>query len=150
MTLLPESRAFSWGAFLGDTRVEFDTRLDIWESFVSSLPPSDFPLVHKFPPGLYVREITMPAGAIITSRIHKYESPFIISKGRVMVVSENEGTVIYDAPHSGITKPETRRLLVVLEDSVWTTFHANPENITDVDTVTDMFTYQKHNPYLED
>ena len=132
-----------------DTRVAFDDRLDIWEAYVAGLPPQpEFPLRHYFPPGLYVREITMPAGAIVTSRIHKFESPFIISKGRVLVASENEGTVIYEAPRSGITKPETRRLLFVEEETVWTTIHPNPDNITDVETVTEMFTYRRDNPHL--
>lgn len=90
----------------------------------------EMPVTHRFTPGLYIREIHIPAGTLLTSAIHRTEHPFIISKGRIAVISENEGRVIYEAPHCGITKPGTRRVLHAETDTVWTTFHATEE--TDV------------------
>jgi len=148
MSTLTLSKPFSWSRFLADSRIDFDKRLDIWESFALTLPPAEAPLVHRFPPGLYIRQITMPAGSIITSRIHKYEAPFFITKGKCIVVSEHEGTVTYQAPHSGITKPGTRRLLLILEDTIWTTVHPNPDGIADVGELTDHLTYVRDNQYL--
>ena len=79
-------------------------------------------------PGLYVRETFLARGAKLTSMIHLTEHVFTISKGKVAVISENEGTVIYSAPFTGITKPHTRRLLCPLEDTIWTTYHPNPDD----------------------
>jgi hypothetical protein len=75
----------------------------------------------------------MPAGSLVTSKIHRTEHPFMIVKGDVSVYSLNEGVVRYKAPHFGITKPGTRRILKNHEDTVWFTFH--PADETDVDEI---------------
>ncbi|HEY1107424.1 MAG TPA: hypothetical protein VGE76_02290, partial [Opitutaceae bacterium] len=67
---------------------------------------------------------------IVTSKIHKTEHPFVITQGRVSVYSENDGAQHLRAPYTGITRPGTRRILVIHEDTVWTTFH--PTSHTDV------------------
>jgi len=113
---------------------------------MASMEPADCPVVHRFTPGLYVREITMPAGTLITSMMHKTEHPFVISKGSVKVISENEGPVTYTAPYCGITKPGTRRVLCVLTDTVWTTFH--PTSETDVEKIAGDILIPRINPLL--
>ena len=77
---------------------------------------------HTFTPGLYVREIFMPAGSLIISRIHLFEHPFIVSKGRATVY---DGAQLVDvkAPYQGVTSPGTKRILYIHEDTLWTTFH---------------------------
>jgi hypothetical protein len=93
----------------------------------SGFPLFEFPVVHRFTPGLYIREIFMPAGSLLTSKIHRTEHPFVISQGVVSVWTKEEGTVTLRAPHTGITKPRTRRVLFVHEDTIWTTFHTGDE-----------------------
>lgn len=89
----------------------------------------EFPLKHIFTDGLYAREITMCAGDRLTSKIHLTEHQFIVSKGRLLVRNGDEEIEIV-APYHGITKAGTRRVLYIIEDTVWTTFHANPNNET--------------------
>lgn len=89
-----------------------------------------FPLNHRFTPKMYIREITMPKGAVITSKTHKYEHPFVVSKGHCMVFQEDGGWREIKAPYTGITKSGTRRLLVILEETIWTTFHVT--DLTDI------------------
>jgi quercetin dioxygenase-like cupin family protein len=83
-------------------------------------------------PGLYVRELTMPAGLIVVSRIHLREHPFYILSGEVSVYDGN-GVSTYVGPYKGITKPGTKRVLYTHKDTVWVTFHA-----TDKTTVEDL------------
>jgi hypothetical protein len=85
------------------------------------------PLTHRFTPGLYCREIFMPKGTLLTSKIHKTEHQFIISKGSVSVWTEDGGVTRLTAPFHGITKPGTRRILYIHEDTIWTTFHPTTE-----------------------
>jgi hypothetical protein len=89
----------------------------------------DFPLKHIFTDGLYAREITMYAESRLTSMIHLTDHQFIVSKGRVLVYNGGEEIEIV-APYHGITKAGTRRVLYAIEDTIWTTFHANPNNET--------------------
>ena len=92
-------------------------------------------LRHFFLPGMYVREITLRRGSIAVSKIHATEHPFVVSKGVVRVFTEGLGWETIQAPHFGVTKPMTRRVLLVLEDLVWTTFHVSnaktPEDVLD-------------------
>ena len=107
--------------------------LSTLESLIQTLPRAEMPLVHRFTPWLYAREITMPAGTLLTSHIHNTEHPFVISKGDISVWTKQTGIVRYKAPYTGVTTPGTRRLLFAHEDTVWTTFHVtdkvNPEEI---------------------
>lgn len=84
----------------------------------------DCPLMHRFTPGLYTREIFMPAGCMVTSRIHKTKHQFIVLEGVVSVFSENDGEQLIEAPYVGITLPNTRRVLYIHEDCRWITVHA--------------------------
>jgi hypothetical protein len=43
------------------------------------------------------------------------------------VFSENDGLQMIEAPFTGITKPGTRRVLLIVEDTIWTTFHPTQE-----------------------
>ena len=83
----------------------------------------DCPVKHYFVPGMYIREIFMPAGAKVTSLIHKTKHPFAVMKGKVSVFSENDGVQLIEAPYNGITTPNTRRVLHVHHDCVWLTYH---------------------------
>lgn len=79
--------------------------------------------VHHFAEGLYAREITIPAGVLLTGKIHKYEHLNIISKGRIAVWTE-EGMQTISAPATIASRPGMKRLGYALEDTVWTTIHA--------------------------
>jgi quercetin dioxygenase-like cupin family protein len=81
-----------------------------------------FPLKHTFVPGMYIREITMPAGALLTSKIHKMEHPYFILRGDVSVLTE-KGVVRLKTGFSGITPAGTKRLLYCHEETVWVTVH---------------------------
>jgi len=107
--------------------------VDGLEAELATLPQANCPLVHRFTPGLYVREIFMPRGTFIISKVHKTEHPYTISKGRVAVWTEAEGVIHLTAPFTGITKPGTRRLLFIQEDCIWTTYHPTTE--TDLDKI---------------
>lgn len=92
----------------------------------------DCPVQNIFAPGTYCREITMPEGLVITGRIHKHEHTNIISKGRCVVLTEFGFEEIV-APAVFKSAVGTKRVVYTLEDTVWTTVHANPTNETDVD-----------------
>jgi len=92
------------------------------------------PLKHTFADGLYIREIFMPKGQIISTGIHKKEHPYFVLKGDISVLTD-EGIKRIKAPFNGITKPGTKRLIYMHEDSVWITVHATdkftPEDVLD-------------------
>jgi hypothetical protein len=94
----------------------------------------DCPLKHSFGYGLYVREIFMPAGKLVISKIHKRDHPYFILKGKVTIVTE-DGPMLVIAPFYSMTKAGTKRALYVHEDCIWVTVHKTDE--TDIDKIED-------------
>ena len=90
------------------------------------------PLVHTFSDGIYVRQISIPAGTLLTGKIHKHDHPNFLLKGKAIVVTE-DGEDEYVAPLSMISKAGTKRAVYAVTDLVWTTIHHNPTNTQDLD-----------------
>lgn len=124
-------------------------KIDTLEKAITEcLKQAECPVVHRFVPGMYIRETTIPAGTVGVSMEHKTEHPFVITKGRVRVYSDNESFVIYEAPYTGITLPGTRRILMAEEETVWTTFHVT--NHTDLDSIAKDILAPHDNPLIEE
>jgi quercetin dioxygenase-like cupin family protein len=121
-------------------------RIDELERAMMQFPAVECPIANQFTPGLYGRHIFMPKGTILTSKIHRTEHQYVVLSGRCMVWIEGEGWTEIVAPHVGITKPGTRRVLVMLEDTRWMTFH--PTDKTDVDEI-EVDIIQKHKDHLK-
>lgn len=106
-------------------------RLDELEAAMQALPEVDCELDHTFTPGLYSRSVYMPSGTLIVSRIHKTKHQFNISAG-VCAVKNNDGEwEMIEAPYNGVTEPGTRRVLYIVQNTLWTTYHPvqiEPEN----------------------
>lgn len=96
------------------------------EAFMLQQPQVAIPVRHHFCNGIYAREITAPAGVIMTGMVHKTEHLNIMSKGEVSVMTE-DGMVRFKAPCTFVSKPGTKRIGYVHEEMVWTTIHATTE-----------------------
>ena len=86
----------------------------------------DLPVVNHFYPGVYARELTIPKGTLLTGKIHRFEHLCVISKGDISVLSE-DGFKRIKAPFTFVSKPGVKRLAYVHDETIWTTFHANPD-----------------------
>jgi hypothetical protein len=113
----------------------------------NNFPIVNCPLTHRFTDGLYVREIFMPAGTLITSKIHKTQHQYFILKGAVSVWIDEGEEVYLEAPYIGITEPGTRRVLYIWEDCIWATSHPNPDNET-VEEIEERIIEKHDNPLL--
>lgn len=79
-------------------------------------------LAHLFGHGVYVRECRLPAGMLLTTKIHKKDHPYFVLEGKARVLDE-AGVHEVTAPCYGMTKAGTKRLILVLEDLLWVTVH---------------------------
>jgi hypothetical protein len=75
-------------------------------------------------PGLYIRELFVPAGTIATGKIHKVGHVNIISKGLVTVLGEGKRI---KAPYTFVSPPGTKKAIFAHTDTLWTTVHATEE-----------------------
>ena len=90
---------------------------------LGQLPQLDCPLKHYFAPGVYVREIRMPAGAVIIGKVHKTEHFNIIQQGRVALIDHNFKRLDLAAPCTFVSGAGVQKVLYILEDTVWSTIH---------------------------
>lgn len=105
----------------------FKDKITEFEDKLAQVPGAMFgddccPLKHTFVDGAYVREITMPKGMTLTSKIHKIEHPYFVMKGECSVLTEDKVHRI-KAPYWGVTTPGTKRILYIHEETVWVTVH---------------------------
>ena len=89
-------------------------------------------ITHYFAPGVYAREMWMPAGCLITGKIHLTEHLNMLSQGRVSV-SNQGSSVTMQAPYTFVSPVGTKRAIYAHEDSTWTTIHAT--DLTDPDEI---------------
>jgi hypothetical protein len=105
-------------------------KIDALETLMLREPQVEIEPVHHFANGLYAREITIKAGTLLTGKIHRTEHLSIVSKGRIIVWTE-DGMREVAAPFTMVSRPGTKRVGYALEDTVWTTIHATTE--TDIE-----------------
>lgn len=90
------------------------------------------PVKHSFAEGCYVREIYNPANEIIITGIHAQSHPFFLMEGKMSILTE-DGIINIEAPHHGITKPGTKRIIYTHTPCVFVTVHAT--DLTDPDLI---------------
>lgn len=119
--------------------VNFKPTLDMirqFEGYISQFPQLEIQTKHYFADGLYAREIYIPAGSILVGKLHKKEHINIISKGKIIIITE-EGYSEVEAPFTIISPINTKKVVMSIEETIWTTIHLNPINTKDLDEIED-------------
>ncbi len=132
----------------GVANAERREKINRIEAEIVKLPKAAISIVHHFAPGIYAREMRVPAGSAITGKIHKTRHLNIVSHGRLQVFNEIGGLDEITAPFAFVSEAGTRRAAVIHEDVVWTTVHPNPENETDPDKLEAMLVEDAQNPLI--
>lgn len=95
--------------------------------------------------GIYVRKLVMKAGTFVVAKRHAQEHVCIISQGRALVTTEN-GTQEIKAPDHFVSPAGSKRVVMVLEDMVWTTIHRTDK--TDMREIEDELIIPEPRPAL--
>ena len=96
------------------------------EGRLLDLPQLEMPLTHRFAPGVYLREIFMPAGAIVIGQQHKTEHFNIVVSGKLNVMINGKVERL-EAPCIFKSGVDVRKVLYILEDTRWLTVHPTEE-----------------------
>lgn len=135
---------------MSDALVVDDLTLSIlrWEETARKLPQAECPITNDFCHGLYARTMDIPAGTLLTGAIHKDESFFVVRAGEIILTTP-DGPVRVGPGYMGITKAGSKRAGLALTDVVFTTFHANPEEVRDEKEIWENFTLPPPQDVLE-
>lgn len=94
-------------------------------------PQVEMPVTHRWAPGIYIREIFMPAGTLVVGYVHKTKHFNVVLTGRALVHWEGRTEEIV-APCTFVSEAGAQKVLHIIEDCRWMTIHDNPSESTDV------------------
>ena len=122
-------------------------KIEVIDRALLDLPQVECPIRNFFSDGLYAREMTIPAGTILTGAEHTTEHISILSKGRLRMLRDGEPEDIF-APYIVISKPGEKNAAYAVEESVWTEFHPNPDNEQSMDVLVERHSTSKNSELL--
>lgn len=96
------------------------------EALLANEDKLDLPPHHTFAPDEYARSLFLPLDTVIVGKIHKHAHINVISFGHVLVMTEGEGLQELRGPLIFTSSPGTKRAVLALEDTLWTTVHSLP------------------------
>lgn len=125
--------------------VSVNDQIENLERELLSLPQVECPLKHSFAPGVYMREITMPAGTFIIGHEHltSHFNIVLTGKARVMIDGVIEDIV---APCYFVSKPNVRKVGYIIEEMKF--INVFPTEETNLD-VLEKTLIRKSNPFIK-
>jgi len=116
------------------------------EAVVKTFPQAEIVTNHYFAGGIYEREIIVPAGTIITGKIHLTEHLAKLVKGTLTIFSETErGT--FTGPVTFKSMPGVKRVGYAHDEVVFSTFHHVGDE-TDIEAIEDALVVETPEEYL--
>jgi len=125
-----------------------NVRDKVWqlEAAVQQLPQCHIGVKHYFADGVYLREMSAPAGAVVTGKIHKYSQINVLSQGTMSVVFGDKAERV-SAPFTISAPAGSKRAFFCHTDCVWSTILGTRE--TDPDKIEAEMTTNSETEYLE-
>lgn len=113
-----------------------EQKVQVLENAFLQQPQVDCPVVHRFGPNIYIREVTIPAGSLSIGHYQTTTHLNIMLTGRVTMVNEDGSHTELIAPQTFVSKPG-RKIGYIHETIVWQNIYATDE--TDVEKLEAMF-----------
>lgn len=132
---------------MAGTLVDAKAKIYKFEAMLLQMPQAHTPVTHEFCDGIYARTMFIPKGVALTGAIHSNENFLIIRTGDITVWTEagmkrlRTGELIF-------SKAGIKRVGYAHEDTLLTTFHANPTNEKNPELLWELFTVPDES-YLE-
>ena len=92
------------------------------ESVLKDLPQADLKLEHYFAHGTYTRVLYLPAGTILTGKIHRFSCINIVATGKIAIITD-EGEAEITGPHIFVSGAGVKKAGYVLKDTIWINVH---------------------------
>jgi hypothetical protein len=106
---------------------------NVIEAAMLSQPQAECPVVHHFGPGVYIREVTLKAGAYALGHFQRFERLDIVLRGKVAIICD-DGVRVIEGPCMFVGQPG-RKLGYCIEECVWQNVYPNPDNCRDIETL---------------
>lgn len=104
------------------------------EAHLLQFPEVEIKTEHRFVPGLYIRQITIPAGATCTGAACKFEHFSVMVRGRMFALSEGAMREIAGY-NEWIAPAGVKRVGIAIEETVWYCVYPNPDDERDLNVL---------------
>jgi hypothetical protein len=123
-----------------------EEKIDTLAKHMLKVKQAECPVVHRFGPGIYIREVTIPSGAFSIGHYQTTEHLNIMLEGKVIMVNEDGSRTELVAPQTFVSKPG-RKVGYIVDKIVWQNVYATNE--TDIEKLETMFlkksaTWEEH------
>lgn len=124
----------------------FEQKVQVVEKGMLEQEQVDCPVVHRFGPNIYIREVTLPAGCFSIGHYQKTTHMNVMLTGSVTMVKEDGSHVELKAPQTFVSGPG-RKIGYIHDTVVWQNIYSTDE--TDVEKLEEMFleksmTFKQH------
>lgn len=114
---------------------------------VFDLPQASAPVEHFWGPGVYIRQVSFPAGVFAVGHKQRNEHLNVFLKGRVAMIGK-DGAINELAAPMIFTGQPGQKMGYILEDVVWQNIYSNPDNERDID-ILETRHLDKNGPWTE-
>lgn len=113
---------------------EMRSKIFALENELLKQPQLEIETTHHFAPGIYMRQVRIPADGLVTGAIHKTEHLNILAQGELSVWTD-DGMKRLTAPTVIKSSPGTKRVGYAHTEVVWITVHPNVTDERDVEKI---------------
>jgi hypothetical protein len=100
------------------------------------------PVIHRFGPGTYIREVFLPAGSLAIGHYQNFEHTNVFLRGSVNILNDDGSHTVLKAPLIFVGKPG-RKIGYITEDVTWLNIYATDE--TDINKLEAHFLTKSEN-----
>jgi hypothetical protein len=127
-------------------KADIKQSLDNLTVAVKSAPQVECPEKHHFGPNVYIKEVTLPAGAVIVGKYHRHEHLCNMISGHMIVVDSEGNRTELVAPMTFMAKAG-RKIAYIIETVVFQNIYSTSE--TDIQKLEDMIVDNSKDLLLE-
>ena len=102
------------------------------EAELLKMPQVELPIQHYQIKGVYARSMFIPAGTMLTGKIHNFENIAILAQGTIRITNGNDSYIL-QAPHIMVDPPGVKRLGYAETDVTFITIHRT--DTTEIDGI---------------
>ncbi|KMM77258.1 hypothetical protein ACP93_02645 [Xanthomonas sp. NCPPB 1128] len=106
------------------------------EAELRKYPQADIPVKHHFADGIYCREVFIPAGTVLTGKVHRFATLNILAQGEIEVTTP-EGVRRLCAPAVFTSPAGCKKVGYAHTDTIWINVH--PTKLRDVASIESKF-----------
>jgi quercetin dioxygenase-like cupin family protein len=118
------------------SNVANEEKIQVIEKELLTHEQTNCSVTHRFGPGIYIREVILPAGSVVVGHYHTHEHLNIMIAGRLALINEDGTSTELVAPYT-FTAPKGRKIAYVYETVLWHNVYATEE--TDLEKLEEMF-----------